>query len=526
MRFGFCSVALVPMFGLCLLAACGGKVNTTPAVVSGSTLVQTDKGQIQGTYAANGVRYFAGVPFAAPPIGPNRFAPPQAATAWTTPRTTTTPSPECPQTASALPNTSTQNTTEDCLYLNVWAPKNISGPLPVLVFLYGGGFTLGNAAAYDGSLLAAIDNIIVVTSNYRNGLFGFLALPALDTGGGNTGNYGLEDQQAALAWVHRNISNFGGNANNVTLGGESAGAISVCLNMASPGANGLFVRAIVESGPCSAPLPTLQQQETADAGIPAQLGCSGSNTLVVSCLRAVTLQQILTAQSAPGAVSPSVGGTDVPSQPRGSIGKYPLLLGGNTIELGYRALILNPPTSLSAYETALQSNYGSNASAVEAQYPYTNYPDGGHAISAATTDFSGTGTLTWCEDVRTFTIMQSAGTPLYAYEFADPNAYAFTGAKGPVHTSELPYLFPNWSNVYPPAGPGVPSGSQTLSASMVTYWGNFIANGNPNGPGLPTWPAYAGPTTALQLAPSAIQTGLDVNAEHKCSFWNGLGFAN
>jgi para-nitrobenzyl esterase len=200
-----------------------------------------------------------------------------------------------------------------------------------------------------------------------------------------------------------------------------------------------------------------------------------------------------------------------------------LLLGGNNLELGYQ-ILLSPPTSLSAYETALQQTYTTNASAVEAQYPYASYPDGGHALSAAETDWSGVGTLTWCSDVRTFSIMQTSGTTLYAFEFNDPNAYAFTGAKGAVHTAELPYLFPNWNNVYPPAGAGVPAGSQSLSASMVAYWGNFVTTGNPNGPGLATWPPYAGPTTTLQLTPTAIQSGVDVNVEHKCPFWNSLGF--
>lgn len=232
-------------------------------------IVQTDKGAVRGSIV-NGVRVFMGIPFAAPPVGPLRFSAPKPAAAWTGVRDAMQAGPACPQTGPPV-----QNATEDCLFLNVWAPVNAS-KLPVLVFLYGGGFVLGTGAAYDGSLLAATGKVIVVTMNYRNGILGFLANAALDSHGTLTGNYGIEDQQTALHWVQRNIGNFGGEPRNVTLGGESAGAMSTCANLAAPNSNGTFVRAIVESGPCAAPLPTLSSTEERQAAIPAQLGCPGS----------------------------------------------------------------------------------------------------------------------------------------------------------------------------------------------------------------------------------------------------------
>ena len=481
------------------------------------TVVQTDKGSVRGS-GAGGVRTFLGIPFAAPPVGPLRFSAPRPAAPWTGVRDATQPAAECPQTGS-----STQNTTEDCLYLNVWTPANAS-KLPVLVFIYGGGFTQGNGAAYDGSWFAATGKIIVVTMNYRNGIFGFLANRAL---GSATGNYGIEDQQAALHWVQRNIGSFGGNPRNVTLGGESAGAISTCANLAAPGSGGTFVRAIVQSGPCAASFSTLASVETKHAPIAAQLGCTGSDAQVAACLRSpnLTVQQILNVQQAlpRGTFAPSVEGSDIPVQPRTYLGRVPLLLGGNNLEAGY-LILPNPPTTPAAYRAALGQAYGAQADAIAAQYPYANYANGGLALSAVETDSAPSPQISICGDVTSWRLSRaSGGAPIYAYEFNDPNGYGFTGARGPVHTADLPYLFPKWNNVAPPAGQGVALASQSLSASMIAYWANFVINGDPNGPGLPMWPYYRLDTDVLQLAPNAIATGIDVGSEHKCPFWNSLG---
>ena len=500
--------ALALAAALVLLGATGD-----PAVV------QTDKGAVRGTLV-NGVRVFLGIPFAAPPVGPLRFSAPKPAAAWTGVRDALQAGPECPQAGSPG-----QDTTEDCLYLNVWAPAGAS-KMPVLVFIYGGGFVLGNGAAYDGSLLAATGKIIVVTLNYRNGIFGFLANAALDSRGTATGNYGIEDQQAALHWVQRNIGNFGGEPRNVTLGGESAGAMSTCANLAAPNSSGTFARAIVESGPCAAPLPTLSSTEARQATIPVQLGCSSTGAQLAACLRSpeLTIAKILAVQQAVGRVFvPSVEGDDIPVQPRTYLGRVPLLLGGNRIEAGY-TILLNPPATATDYQAALQRDYGAQADAIAAQYPAGKFPTPGFALTAVETDSAPTPFISICSDVASWRLTRATGGyPIYAYEFNDPNAYAFTGVKGPVHTAELPYLFANWNNVAPPAGKGLAAASQTLSTTMLGYWRNFVTNGNPNGPGLPDWPAYKLDTDVLQLAPNAIQTGTDVGTEHKCPFWNSLG---
>lgn len=508
------------MRAFALLAAL---IALTAAGSSDPTIVQTDKGSVHGSIV-DGVRVFLGIPFAAPPVGPLRFRPPKPATAWGGVRDATHAAPECPQRGS-----STQDRTEDCLYLNVWAPVGAS-KMPVLVFIFGGGFTQGDAAAYDGARLAE-HGIIVVTMNYRAGIFGFLANSALDDGGQTTGNYGIEDQQAALHWVQRNIGNFGGEPRNVTLGGESAGAMSTCANLAAPNADGTFERTIVESGPCSVPMPTLSSVESAQATLPAQLGCPQSGAQLAACLRSpdLTPAKILAVQQTlpRGTFGPSVEGDDIPVQPRTYLGRYPMLIGGNRLEAGYTVLA-NPPATAAAYQAALQRDYGNDAAAIAAQYPVVKYASPGVALATVESDSGpGVGPISVCGDVTSWRLTRaSGGYPPYAYEFDDPNAYSFTGVAGPVHTAELPYLFANWNNVAPPSGKGVAPASQDLSATMLAYWTNFVKKGDPNGPGLPDWPAYNLTTDVLQLAPGNVTTGTDVGAEHKCAFWNSLGRSN
>ncbi len=523
MRFRLLIAAAMLLAG----SSCGGPSTTLPSL--DELTVVTDKGPVHGMAAA-GVREFLGIPYAAPPVGPLRFAAPQPHAAWTAPLDATKPGNVCPQLQT--PFGPLQNTSEDCLDLNVTAPSGAAN-LPVMVWIHGGGFLSGSGSFYDGSKLAATGNIVFVSVNYRLGALGFLAHAALDGGNGNTGNYGIEDQQAALAWVRKNIAAFGGNPAGVTLAGESAGAISVCADNASPAAAGLFGRGIVESGPCANRFTTLQQAEQVGNGIVASLGCSGGAAQVSACLRAPTLSvnAILQAQSKlQGLVlGPSVGGVDIPQQPRQSLGRVPLLIGGNQLEMGlFVALGLLPvpiPTTPAQYAADVQALYGPAADAVLAEYPYASYPSGYVAFSTALTDYNvPVGAITLCEDVTTFNVQGATATPLYAYEFSDPNADFPQLPPGPVHATELSYLFPHLSSSYPPSGPSVAAASQPLSDAMVRYWTNFVATGNPNGAGLPSWPAYHAPTDVLQLAPS-IGTGVDVSAEHKCGFWNSLGLA-
>ena len=278
-------------------------------------MVRTDKGLVRGV-ENGGAREFLGIPYAAPPVGPLRWRPPQPAARWRGIRDAGKPGNVCAQNGSVATGVPVTSTAEDCLYLNVYTPATSSfRPRPVMVWIHGGGFTGGAGSVYDGGPLAVTGNAVVVTINYRLGPFGFLALPSLDaeSPGGSSGDYGLEDQQAALRWVRRNARAFGGDPRNVTIFGQSAGGESVCDNMASPTATGLFAHAITESG-CLQPLQNQQQAEHHDASFAAQLGCTSAAT-AAACLRGKPVTSLLAAAGGvPDGWAPVVGGAALPLQ--------------------------------------------------------------------------------------------------------------------------------------------------------------------------------------------------------------------
>src|SRR6202453_3163687 len=227
-------------FGLALALLCGLALNVQAAPVS------TTEGAVEGV-TKDGVTRFLGIPYARPPVGPLRWTPPQPAAKWPGVRQTTKFGPTCAQVTTLGPFAGPPNSNEDCLYLNVFTP-DMKAKLPVLVWLHGGGYFDGASNDYDPTKLVTRGHMVVVTINYRLNLFGFMAHPAIDTEGHAFGNYGIMDMQAALRWVKRNIAQFGGDPGNVTLGGQSAGAGATAANVLSPGAHGLFQRAIFQSG--------------------------------------------------------------------------------------------------------------------------------------------------------------------------------------------------------------------------------------------------------------------------------------
>ncbi|MGN6176819.1 MAG: carboxylesterase/lipase family protein, partial [Streptosporangiaceae bacterium] len=247
-------------------------------------VVSTGDGAVRGTTVGT-VGEFLGIPYAAPPIGNLRWRPPAAAASWHGVRDATQFGPSCPQALTGNPLLPPGPISEDCLYLNVYAPavnSDDQGGRPVLVWIHGGGLVQDGARDYDGSELAA-DGVVVVTINYRLGALGFLAHPALASRpGGAAGNYGLMDQQAALRWVQRNIARFGGDPDNVTIAGQSAGGLSVLAQMVSPGARGLFQRAIVESGTFALNQRPLATAETAGETFATAVGCPDQSA---ACLR-------------------------------------------------------------------------------------------------------------------------------------------------------------------------------------------------------------------------------------------------
>src|SRR5689334_15686529 len=297
------SVAAVA--GIMLAAA-----SSEAATCTAGTEVSTDRGWVCGIVAA-GTTQWLGIPYAAPPVGSLRWQPPQPSPSWST-------------TLAAVQKSAACTSSEDCLYLNVIAPARSSRePLPVMLWIHGGGFVSGEGAIYDGAPLAVAGNVIYVSTNYRLGVLGFLAHDAL---GPHSGNYGLQDQQAAMRWVRRNIGAFGGDPNNVTIFGESAGGSSICDQLASPTAAGLFDKAISQSGQynsitgvptglqpqdCKAILPTQQEAHAAGATFAARVGC-GNAVDVAACLRSVPAS---TVRSTPGTSAPIVDGTTLTRQP-------------------------------------------------------------------------------------------------------------------------------------------------------------------------------------------------------------------
>jgi len=539
-RFAHLIASAIAATALCagvLTAGASGSASASAAAkrhdtIGSSLVVNTDKGKVKGflTGTNNSLVSFEGIPYAAPPVGSLRLAAPQPHAAWSNTLDAYQPGSECLQSTRGPGGTIAGS--EDCLYLNVTVPNNNKPNKPVLVMLYGGGFQGGQGAEYNDQLLANADNVILVTPNYRLGILGWLASSALDNGKGASGDYGIEDDQAALRWVQKNIAGFGGNPHNVTLGGLSAGAMMTCLNLAAPGSRGLFQRAIVESGPCAFNWETIQTKEAAEASIPAML-CAlegvpapTTNAAETSCLRAATTNEIMTVQNevklgADDTSPPSVGGSVVPNEPRTALGKIPLLTGGVVAELAFGGPTTEPAAS---YLSDLTKFYGAPyAQAIADNYPLNGtYLAGVSALQRAESDFGGTnggGELGACYEVRSDQIDKAAGGTLYAWQFGD------IAAGNIAHTSQEQYLFPLWNNNVPANGAPLSGASVGLSRIMVKYWGNFIATGNPNGNGLPHWPKYSTPTSIMELQPGAVGPGANVSQQHNCGFWWSAGLS-
>jgi para-nitrobenzyl esterase len=492
-----------------------------------SAVVQTDKGPVQGVDRA--IDRYLGIPYAAPPIGDLRWRPPQAHAAWTTPLNATQFANHCPQPASPFGR---PTNTEDCLYLNVYAPGSIprGKRLPVMVWIHGGALAVGESDDYDPTRLVK-KGTVVVTFNYRLGALGFLAHPALTAeGGGSSGDYGLMDQQAALTWVKRNIANFGGNPQDVTIFGESAGGLSVHSQLVSPLAKGLFHRGIAQSGAYALDLPSLRSAENRGTTLATNFGCSDQTA---ACLRAISVDALLSVQSTDtGSVLPNVDGKVLPQSIRpalesGQFNRVPVMEGTTHDEFSLFAFtnienvfgVLDPSFYPFVVSTLLRT-VGLNADphAVEQLYPVASY---GNSVGRAVTAL-GTDALFACPGRRAVQLL-SKYTPSYAYEFNDPNAPQLfvPPASFPYlayHGSEVQYLFnlPNQTGA-----PGFDADQKKLADAMVRYWTRFATAGGPNQFGLPFWPRYTTANdTYMSLKPPTPATTTGFAADHKCAFWD------
>jgi len=534
----FCSLSLA-------LFATGVGVTASARQALAGPIVGTEEGPVQGI-SLPGENEFLGIPYAAPPVGTLRWLPPKHHSPFKGKYQATQFGDVCTQPDSARTGTIGS---EDCLTLNVYTPtpnynQNQNNGLPVMVWIHGGSLETGGGAVYDPTRMVERGGVVAVTINYRLGLLGFFAHPAVDAERHLSGNYGLMDQQLALNWVQRNIAAFGGDPGRVTIFGESAGGDSVYANLASPKAAGLFSGAIAESGASFQfqdyydDIIPLKQGETeatpfvpAGTTIAANLGCSsGSPSQIAACLRGLPAS-IIIERDPINAVWPFVDGTILTATPTaafasGKFNRVPVITGGNHDE--FRLFVVldfdftgNPILTMAEYDAATELFWGAGfaTSEVEPIYPYADYPSGAVALGANTTDgfFA-------CPE-RNSTLLLSRYVPTYAYEFNDENAPFFyqpyaSFPLGAYHAAELQYLFDGdfFGLGVAPLSPA----QEQLSAVMISYWTRFAKTRNPNSAGAPPWPRYSGGSLESLVAPTpTTETDASFDADHKCSsFWN------
>lgn len=461
---------------------------------------QTADGVLEGVVSADGkVRTFKGIPFAAPPVGPLRWKAPQPVVPWTGVRQAADYGPR-PMQGRIFSDMIFHDAgpSEDCLYLNLWMPAAPqSARLPVMVWIFGGGLAAGSTSEprQDAGNLSK-KGVLVVSCNYRLGIFGFYAHPELTKESGHeaSGNYGLLDQVAALQWVKRNIATFGGDPDNVTIFGESAGSSSVSALMASPLAQGLFHRAIGESGAMlrnTRPLPTLAPAE--EAGV--KFAETAWGTASLEALRAKPAQEVLDAAlKVPRQnFGPDVDGYFLPVDPHaicasGKQSHVALLAGWNRDEGNYRSFFEKDEPTVANYLTRAKARFGANAEAFLKVYPATTDAEAKRAAQDLGGDqFIAHSTWKWLE-----LQLQTGGSPVYRYEFDQtlPLTADATPGTEPVapHASDIEFVFRVLSSRKLPWRPE----DHEVSELMASYWTNFAKTGNPNAAGLPPWPPYQG----------------------------------
>ncbi|MBG0817256.1 carboxylesterase/lipase family protein [Planomonospora sp. ID82291] len=506
----------VPAAAALLLAATACAAGPPPQ--ADPAVVRTEAGAVRGTVTP-GHRIFQGVPYATAA----RWESPRRAGPWPGVRDATRPGNMCPQVGSEYaPVTST---TEDCLVLNVTVPRGRAAGLPVMVWLHGDG-ALGAGHFSDARPLAA-RGTAVVTMNYRLGVFGAFGHPGLK----DSGTYGLQDQQAALAWVRRNIRAFGGDPGNVTVFGVSYGAMSIGGHLTSPGAKGLFHRAIMQSGETMMDMPAgslvpgvpaqpslgwrgTRETEALGAHYAERLGCRD-----LACLRALPVARILREPQIMNAFQAyAYGNAVLPEMPAEAIraGRHhrvPVLAGATRDEhrlfVGMQYDARGEPLTGRGYRDLVAAAFGRDAARVLRRYPARSFASPGIAWATVLTD------RMWARATHEQNTLLARHAPVYAYEFADRGAPMFLPLKtdfdwGAYHAGDLPYLFPE-------KGAALSPGQRELSRRMTAYWTNFARTGDPNGPGLPAWPRLDGGVQSL--APGAVRP-IDYAAGHRLDFWN------
>lgn len=488
---------ILSLFCLLLLVASAGWTQVKDLAATGLQ-VRTQNGMVEGVKETSGIRAFKGLPYAAPPIGDLRWREPQPAASWNGVFKADHFGPRAMQTAIFSDMVfRSAGVSENCLYLNVWAPeqkgKNL---LPVLVYYYGGGFVAGDGSEprYDGENMAQ-KGIVAITVNYRLGIFGFFSHPELTRESPHhaSGNYGLLDQAAALQWVRQNIAAFGGDPKRITIAGESAGSISVSALMASPLSKNLIAGAIGESGSILGALPA---QPLADCEKTGEAFAKSIGATSLAELRSLRADSLLSASARFGffRFSRSLDGYFFPKDPAqvfasGEQARVPLLVGWNSEESGYRSILGTASLTKENFVKAVQALYGEKADAVLKVYnPATDAEVEAVATALAGDRFIAFSTWRWAELHG-----KTSGQPVYRYHYEHPRPAMVpefsVGAlppKGAVHSAEIEYAMGNLSTNKVFAWSAA---DYTVSQTLQHYFANFIKNGNPNGSGQPQWPA-------------------------------------
>lgn len=564
----FWRMSLSTVLAATLLAGCGGSGGGDDDVSPGTQgpTRTTLQGQVEGIEQGD-ILAFKGIPYAKPPVGELRFAPPEAATAWSGTLMADEFGNSCPQTGSAF-NGFTDSLDEDCLFLNVYTPSE-GEDLPVMVWIHGGAFITGSGgSSYEPSRLVAED-VIVVTMNYRLGILGFMPADGLPEG---SGQYGLMDQQLALQWVQDNIQAFGGNPDNVTIFGESAGGHSVLSQLVSAGAitgsEGLFHKAIVQSG---AYQPTQVPQAVGEAiiGAPviADLGCN-TEPDVLACLRdeaRVSTQQILDAQGDMW-FNPTWGEGILPHSIQAALTQqggaaFPQgipVMTGNNLNEGRLFLALDEVSALVAgsmdtvadeaeYDVEVKALLENDPRSLDYEQIGDEYLDPASTLldTPAVSDTTSPDRFSlalasiqtsWrfaCNQLDQVASLADQGVNAYGYWFTDQDAPSLFGQPltaglsfdlGAAHALEIQYVLNSEETMLER---GATADQIALSEQMIQYWVQFARNGDPStSDGTATWPAFgAGSPSLMELEPTTLGNGalVDISAAeeaHNCAYWD------
>ncbi|TMQ94935.1 carboxylesterase family protein [Actinomadura soli] len=522
---GAAAVAFAPVLPAAQAADAGHNGSGKALVCASGTTVQTDKGPVCGQIA-DGVKTWLGVPYATPPLGNLRWAPPQPAAPWTNTLEANAAGPTCPQ----PPGLGQGSTNEDCLRLNVTAPERTDGkPLPVMVELHGGGFRFG--APSDGKHLVKNGGVLHVGVRYRLNIFGFMSHKAF---GETSGNYAFRDQQAALRWVQANIAKFGGDPNNVTIYGASAGGSSVCANTASPTAKGLFHKGIPQSGEynsrrgndvqwqpqdCAADLPTRAEAQQAADRFAAAVGC-GNAADVAACLRAVPVQRLLDQTGRGvgadvGTQGPVVDGEVLPMSPaqafaEGKLNNVALMHGVDRDETQLPSA--NTPAE---YQANIRQQYGDAADEVMKLYPIERFPDPSPFIAYRTIVADSNSVCpALINDQR-----MAKHIKLFAYQTDNADAPPMffldaTKPNGSYHISESIFLSPFGNTTLTP-------NQASFGKQLTAQWTGFARTGNPTVDGTPLWtPFTESDQGVMSLVPAGdSEMTREIGRQHHCDFW-------